>query len=430
MFVHVVKAGESLFSIAREYGGTPERIRQVNELTSDRLVPGMSLLIPAGPPATLMPYVVKEGDTLEKLALEFRVPPKIIRGANEPLRPEALRAGQILWIPVPLRGKRTIEVNGYLLPAGTEADAEIVREVGKHLTYLSSFSYRANTNGQLVEPPDSQMLAEAKREHILPLMTVSNFDGNNFNSDIAHRIMSSESIKQTLYENIFQMIRRKGFHGVNVDFEHMYPADRPLYNEFIRGLVSYMRPRGIPVSLALGPKTGDEPTGRWMGAFDYKTLGSLVDYIMLMTYEWGWVGGPPLPIAPLNLVRDVLRYATSVIPAEKILMGIALYGYDWATPFVTGKRAAGIPSKEALKRAVQKGVHIHWNHAAASPTYTYRGSRGEMRQVWFEDARSVMAKFHLVYEMGLRGVSYWVLGNPFPQNWALLENVFNIRKGT
>ena len=54
--------------------------------------------------------------------------------------------------------------------------------------------------------------------------------------------------------------------------------------------------------------------------------------------------------------------------------------------------------------------------------------RGQPHVVWFEDARSVEVKFNTVKAYGLRGVSYWVLGQEFPQNWALLRNRFNIRK--
>jgi len=33
-----------------------------------------------------------------------------------------------------------------------------------------------------------------------------------------------------------------------------------------------------------------------------------------------------------------------------------------------------------------------------------------------------------VKEYGLRGISYWVLGYPYPENWVLLEDNFRIRK--
>jgi spore germination protein len=428
LFVHVVKPGESLISIAKDYGGTPEKIRELNELPSDRIVPGLHLLIPAGPAATLVPYIIQEGDTIDTLAREFRVPPRIIVGSNESIQRTGFKQGQTVWLPVPIREKREIEVNAYIIPTGTQADAEVIRDVAPHITYLSTYSYRVTQDGRLVDVSDTHLLSEVKRQAVMPHMTVSNFDGNRFNPELARAIMNREGIKQTLYENIFHVIRRKGYQGVHVDFEHMYPEDRELYNDFIRGLAAFMKPKGISVSLTLGPKMNDDFQNRWMGAFDYDTLGTLADSVMITTYDWGSVGGPPLPIAPLHLVKKVLQYAISLIPANKIFMGMALYGYDWSTPFVPGIRARGIAPKAAVNMAIHQGAVIQWHHASASPTYTYRGERGEFRQVWFEDARSVMAKFHLVQEMGVRGISYWVLGCPFPQNWALLEKTFTVRQ--
>nr|WP_245577983.1 glycosyl hydrolase family 18 protein [Alicyclobacillus herbarius] len=207
----------------------------------------------------------------------------------------------------------------------------------------------------------------------------------------------------------------------------MNPGDRQPYNEFIHDLGSAVRREGFMMSIALGPKTSDMPEAAWMGAFDYRTLGAEVDFLMLMTYEWGWVGGPPMPVAPINQVRAVLEYATSVIPSNKILMGIPLYGYDWRLPHQPGRLASGLSANAAQNLALERQVPIQWDHDAASPYFHYT-VENERHIVWFEDAMSVAAKFNLVFEFDLRGVSYWVLPNSFPQNWNLLNDVFEIQK--
>ena len=51
------------------------------------------------------------------------------------------------------------------------------------------------------------------------------------------------------------------------------------------------------------------------------------DFVVLMTYEYGWSGGPPMAVAPVNEVRRVIEYATSVMPPEKIMMGIPPVSY-------------------------------------------------------------------------------------------------------
>lgn len=428
MFVHVVKSGESLFSIAKLYGGTAERIRAANELQGDSLIPGISLLIPAGPRSTLRPYEIQSGDTIDQIAKQVGVPPHIIQAVNDRLDEPNLTAGATIWIPALMRSDRAIDVNAFMIPIGSEADSEILADAADCLTYVSLFNYHVNRDGTLSEIPDGKAITASRAEKVAPMCTVTNFDGTRFSSDLARLIIRDDELKERTIRNVLDVVKSKGYRGVNMDFEHLYPEDRESYNSFIQRLVAEAHPNGIPVAVTVGPKTSDDRTNPWMGAFDYRALGNLADQVILMTFEWGWVGGPPMAIAPLNMVRQVLQYATTVIPPQKIMMGMALYGYNWATPYEKGQRAAGISPKAAVDQAIRAKGHIHFHPESAAPMYSYRGPRGETRQVWFEDARSVLAKFHLVHEMGLRGISYWMLGNPFPQNWTLLTSIFQIRK--
>ncbi len=135
----------------------------------------------------------------------------------------------------------------------------------------------------------------------------------------------------------------------------------------------------------------------------------------------------PLAVAPIDKVRQVIEYAKSVIPPEKILMGISLYGYDWTLPFEKGKKAAGLSNNAAQNLAVTKEVPIEFDAKSASPFYRYVEA-GEDHIVWFDDALSVDMKFRLIEEYNLRGISYWVLGNSFPQNWHLLADRFTVKK--
>lgn len=134
-----------------------------------------------------------------------------------------------------------------------------------------------------------------------------------------------------------------------------------------------------------------------------------------------------MAIAPYDQVRAVLKYATSVIAPSKILMGMSLYGYDWQTPFEKGRLASGISNNSAQNLAQERQVPIMWDAASVSPYFRY-DSNQQPHEVWFDDALSVAAKLNLVYEFGLRGVSYWVLGNSFPQNWHLIREAFEVKK--
>lgn len=131
-----------------------------------------------------------------------------------------------------------------------------------------------------------------------------------------------------------------------------------------------------------------------------------------------------MAVAPLNKVREVVEYALTKIPAEKINLGIPNYGYDWTLPFVRGtSKAQNIGNVEAVQIAIAQGAEIKFDPVAQSPFFTYV-QNGLTHEVWFEDVRSIHGKFGLVQEYGLRGMSYWQIMRLFRANWLLQDGEF------
>lgn len=379
MRIHVVQSGETLWLIANQFDVTVNQLVTANELVdANQLVPGMNLVIP----------------------VESETPP-----ADKP----------------------EIDVNAYTINTG-ETGAREIQEVGRFLTYCMPFVYRMREDGGLDTIDDTEILHSAAAERIVPVLTITNFSATETGSQLAHTILASTVIQQRLFTNIENVMKEKGYQGINVDFENVLPADRELYNQFLQRLVDRLRPVGYFVSTALAPKTSGEQTGILVEAHDYEELGKIVDFVVLMTYEWGYRFGPPQAISPLNQIRRVLDYALTVIPRDKIFFGFQIYARDWLLPHVEGQEAETFSQQEALRRAIQYRATIQYDEVAQSPFYRYTDAQGQSHEVWFEDSRSALAKFDLVKEYQLRGISYWVLGYPYPQNWLLLENNFTIRK--
>lgn len=135
-----------------------------------------------------------------------------------------------------------------------------------------------------------------------------------------------------------------------------------------------------------------------------------------------------MAVAPINKVEQVVRFAVSQIPPEKIFMGIPNYGYDWTLPYIKGQsRARSLGNVQAVEQAVQAGAPIRFDAEAQSPHYNYWRERSE-HEVWFEDARSIRAKLALAGEYQLRGVSVWNIMRYFPQLWLVLNQLYDIEK--
>ena len=105
---------------------------------------------------------------------------------------------------------------------------------------------------------------------------------------------------------------KKGYYGLDVDFEYVPPELREDYAAFVCRLREALNVEGKPVVAALAPKTSAQQRGLLYEAHDYALLIKAANAVFLMTYEWGYVYGEPQAIAPLPQVRAVLDYALSV----------------------------------------------------------------------------------------------------------------------
>ena len=131
----------------------------------------------------------------------------------------------------------------------------------------------------------------------------------------------------------------------------------------------------------------------------------------------------------IKKVEAVVKYALSEMPASKIILGQNLYGYNCPPPFIQGgPNAEALSQQRAIEIAKRYNAEIQYDTNAQAPFFKYHDVHGKEHIVWFEDARSVQAKFNLVKRYQLRGVGYWKLGLPFPQNWLLVGLNFNVVK--
>ncbi len=134
-----------------------------------------------------------------------------------------------------------------------------------------------------------------------------------------------------------------------------------------------------------------------------------------------------MAVAPLPNVRTVLDYAVTVIPPEKILLGVPNYGYDWTLPVIPDVTAAqSISNQRAIELAIRYRVAIQFDTTAQAPFFHYRDETGSVHEVWFEDARSMDAKLRLIAGYGLAGAGFWNLMRPFSQTWQVLNALYHV----
>ncbi|CAG7646152.1 LysM peptidoglycan-binding domain-containing protein [Paenibacillus allorhizosphaerae] len=427
MQIHVVQSGQSLYSISQTYETPVQTIAEANQIsTEDALVVGQALVIPI----TGNYYWVQRGDSLYTISRKFGTTVQALAAANHISASSTLQIGQRLLIPQ--RPRRNAEVNAYIEPRGTTIAPALLtsaREAAPHLTYLAPFSFRIQRDASLQAPALTGLSTIAGQNGVTLMMVVTNLEKDQFSAELGELILNSEELQNRLLDNIIQTAKRLDFRDIHFDIEHLRPEDRDAYNRFLRKAADTIHKENFLMSTALAPKTSAAQTGAWYTAHDYKVHGEVADFVVIMTYEWGYSGGPPMPVSPIGPVRKVLEYAISEMPASKIMMGQNLYGYDWTLPYVPGGPfARALSPQAAIALARNRHVQILYDYTAQAPHFNYEDDEGKSHTVWFEDARSIQAKFNLIKELGLRGISYWKLGLSFPQNWLLLEDNFKIVK--
>lgn len=426
MQIYVVQRGDTLFSIANTFQTSISAITEANELETPNLVVGQALVIPI----TGQYYFVKVGDSLFTIAEQFNVSVEMLARVNQIPPSSTLPIGLRLYIPP--GQKSPLTSFGYIEPIGETVSPvlENAAEVNTPLlTYLAPFSYRVNRDGTLMPPPLNRFKEIAAANQARMPLVVTNLEGPSFSSELAHIILNVQAVQNRLIDEVINITTREGFADVHFDLEFIPPEDREAYNEFLRKIKPRLVDNGLMLSTALAPKTSSTQQGLLYEAHDYHAHGEIVDFVVIMTYEWGYSAGPPLPVSPINEVEKVLQYAITEIPRNKILMGQNLYGYDWTLPFVQGESfARAISPQQAIRIAREQNVAIQYDEVAQAPFFHYTDASNSQHTVWFEDARSIQAKFDLVRRLQLLGIAYWKLGINFPQNWLLLSDQFIIVK--
>ena len=427
MEIYVVKQGDTIYKIAQMFNVSAEKIIADNELTNpNNLVVGQTIVILTNG-ANGTTHTVVSGDTLFSIAKQYGVSLCSLMQANPQItNPLNLQIGSIVTVPNVNQNKREIEVNGYCFPNISDS---VLNKTLPSLTYLSIFSYEVLPDGNLVNiSNDTRLIEKARSHNVAPMLVITNIEQNaSFSSELAHEILNNPVAQANLINNVISKMQEKNYYGVDVDFEYLFPEDREAYNQFLLELKTAITPLGYILTTAVAPKTSKNQEGLLYEAHDYAFHGKVSDHVIIMTYEWGYTYGPPMAVAPANQVKRVLDYAVTEIPSRKILMGMPNYGYDWNIPYVEGTAASSISNVGAVDLAREVGSFINFDNVQKAPYFNYwQGSQEHV--VWFDDARSTYERLKFVEEYDLGGVSCWTINQFFPQNWLVLNAMYNVKK--
>ena len=276
---------------------------------------------------------------------------------------------------------------------------------------VAPFWYTVNPDGSIESRYGGHQyevtsLAQNKNLKVLPL--INNNQKNNM-------ILVNPETRNRAITNIVNLVNRNNYQGVNIDFENIPSWTRDGYTKFIKNLSHKLNKHDKILTISVFPKI-DLPLSIH-GAYDYEALNPYIDKMVIMTYDNHWSTGSPGPISPLPWVEDNIIYALEYIPPQKLLLGIANYGYDWPANGI-GK---AISTKKAIKLAQKYERKIKWDQSSHSPYFNYWDSEGIKHDVWFENSYSLKYKLNLVNKYNLGGIGIWRLGNATNKFWEMIK---------
>lgn len=295
------------------------------------------------------------------------------------------------------------------------------------LTHVAYFSAEADpATGKIATAHDwntTGLIAAGRAGGVKPILTSTNI-GAAENA----ALLGDPAKCATLIQALANLAAERDAAGINIDFEQVPAAQRAAFSAFLTDLRRGTRAR-IPeaeISAVL-------PAIDWQKAYDPIALAAACDYLIVMGYDYHWRSsqnaGPVAPLeGALSVFESVQKWLQTGVPAEKLLLGVPYYGYDWPVHNNT-PRSATNGAGDTVAYTIAKAAAIehgrNWDAASSSPWYAYSTSSG-WRQVWYEDAESLAAKYNFVNAAGLGGVGLWALSydGPHRELWDALRTAF------
>ena len=275
------------------------------------------------------------------------------------------------------------------------------------VSHILPFSYKLGENADIIETvyfPQGQELAQDNNIPVYALVFAEY-------QDLLSRTLGSAEKRASLIEEMLSIALKRGYQGINLDWEKLKAEDRDNYSLFVKDLSARLHSQGLGLTLSVPAKAHDEFS--WTKAYDYAALGQSADRLIIMAYDQHYSGSAPGPVAGLKWVDSVVKYAKSQVAGEKLLLGLGLYGYDWP---------AGKPGKTLDLYGVSQidqGERT-WNSEEYAPCLTYLDPEGVRHEVWYENQQSVQGKLELAKRYDLAGVALWRLGLVPQEVWDAL----------
>ena len=294
---------------------------------------------------------------------------------------------------------------------------------------VSPWIYGITSNGQIVAQAMPGRAAEIAagmaqlRTLGIPLVpSIANRTNGQWAYEPVANILHNPAAMTRHINDIVTLVQRERYDGIDIDYEDLPATDRQAFTTFVTRLADALHDKNKILTIAVFAKTTDAGEDGRNAGQNYAAIGAAADEVRIMAYDYNWSGSTPGPVAPLPWVREVLTYAKTQIPAEKIVLGVAVSGYDW----VDGGQGEVVTWIQCFGRARAFNATSQYDRLSQSPYFKYTDAQGRQHEVWYENAESTATKLEVAKAAGIRGVFLWMISSEDDRTWATLHNVLPV----
>jgi cellulose synthase/poly-beta-1,6-N-acetylglucosamine synthase-like glycosyltransferase/spore germination protein YaaH/peptidoglycan/xylan/chitin deacetylase (PgdA/CDA1 family) len=270
----------------------------------------------------------------------------------------------------------------------------------------------------LIDQVDVNALKLIKQHQKTGIAMVSNFATDHFDGDAIHKLLQDKDLQNRFIVNLIKKLKFYGYQGVNIDFEEIKEnSDLPL-TAFQKNLYQQLHAQNLIVSQDISPDNEDYNLG---------VLNQYNDYIFIMAYDQHTENSNAGDISHQQWVEEQLDKICQQIPADKVILALACYGYDWPDQDV----GSTITYQEAIATANRYHGKIKYDPLSANLSFTYRDESGINHKVYFTDAATNFNLIRKADDWGIAGVGIWRMGAEDPRLWNFIAKnlaIDSIRK--
>ncbi len=275
-------------------------------------------------------------------------------------------------------------------------------------------AYKADGSVDIEPDPKLQQWLQSSGVELPMMPMVNNYDGKTWNVKELAQMLAHPEARERLSKSLADYAVKNHQAGVVLDFELIEPATQPDFSKFIHDLGAAMHAVNLKLMVAL-------PAADW--SYDYKYIAAQADAVILMNYDLHYPTSDPGPIASQDWFERNIENILKIVPADKIIMGIANYGYDWPakTKAVPHPVAAGVTFQQAIITAVESQSDVTFDPETLNPHYSYADEQNQVHTVWMLDGITAYNQLRAAERQGVRGTALWRLGMEDPSLWYIWD---------